>query len=63
MRKARLQGRVLQGLSGGGICCGYDLVRGGTGTRRINASEAKVVQAIFRDFAAGLSPPRDRQKT
>jgi site-specific DNA recombinase len=51
-----LQGRVLQGLSGGGICYGYDLVRGETGTRRINASEAKVVQAIFRDFAAGLSP-------
>jgi site-specific DNA recombinase len=49
-----LQGRVLQGL---GICYGYDLVRGETGTRRINASEAKVVQAaIFRDFAAGLSP-------
>jgi DNA invertase Pin-like site-specific DNA recombinase len=51
-----LQGRVLQGLSGGGICYGYDLVPGQTGSRRINASEAKVVKAIFRDFAAGLSP-------
>ena len=51
-----LQGRVLQGLSGGGVCYGYDLVPGETGSRRINASEAKVVQAIFRDFAAGLSP-------
>jgi site-specific DNA recombinase len=51
-----LQGRVLQGLSGGGVCYGYDLVPGETGSRRINAGEAKVVQAIFRDFAAGMSP-------
>jgi hypothetical protein len=51
-----LQGRVLQGLSGGGVCYGYDLIPGETGSRRINASAAKVVQAIFRDFAAGLSP-------
>jgi hypothetical protein len=51
-----LQGRVLQGLSGGGVCYGYDLVPGETGSRRINANEAEVVQAIFRDFAAGLSP-------
>ena len=51
-----LQGRVLQGLSGGGVCYGYDLVAGETGIRRINVREAKVVQAIFRDFSAGLSP-------
>jgi DNA invertase Pin-like site-specific DNA recombinase len=51
-----LQGRVLQGLSGGGICYGYDLVPGETGTRRINAGDAKVVQRVFRDYAAGLSP-------
>jgi hypothetical protein len=51
-----LQGRVLQGLSGGGVCYGYDLVPGETGSRRINASESKVVQAIFRDYEAGLSP-------
>jgi DNA invertase Pin-like site-specific DNA recombinase len=51
-----LQGRVLQGLSGGGVCYGYDMVAGETGIRRINVREAKVVQAIFRDFAAGLSP-------
>src|SRR5262245_39532300 len=51
-----LQGRVLQGLSGGGVCYGYDLVPGDTGSRHINASEATVVQAIFRDFVAGLSP-------
>ena len=53
-----LQGRVLQGLSGGGICYGYDLVPGETGVRRINESEAKVIRAIFRDFAAGQAPVR-----
>ena len=51
-----LQGRVLQGLSGGGICYGYDLVPGETGVRRINAVEAEVIRTIFRDYAAGLSP-------
>jgi DNA invertase Pin-like site-specific DNA recombinase len=51
-----LQGRVLQGLSGGGLCYGYELVPGETGSRRVKASEAKVVQGIFRDFATGLSP-------
>jgi len=51
-----LQGRVLQGLSGGGLCFGYDLLPGEKGVRRINESEAKVVQAIFRDYVAGLSP-------
>ena len=51
-----LQGRIVQGLSGGGICYGYNLVPGETGTRRINASEASAVQSIFRDYAAGLSP-------
>ena len=51
-----LQGRVLQGLSGGGICYGYDLVPGETGVRRINEVEAEVIRAIFRDYAAGLSP-------
>ncbi len=51
-----LQGRVMQGLSGGGLCYGYDLLTGETGVRRIIESEAKIVQAIFRDYAAGLSP-------
>jgi site-specific DNA recombinase len=51
-----LQGRIVQGLPGGGICYGYDLVPGETGTRRINASEANVVKRIFRDYSAGLSP-------
>ena len=34
-----LQGRVLQGLSGGSLCYGYDLLLGETGVRRINKSE------------------------
>jgi site-specific DNA recombinase len=51
-----LQGRVLQGLSGGGLCYGYDLLPGETGVRRINESEAKVIRAIFHDHAAGQSP-------
>src|SRR5262249_23092045 len=51
-----LQGRVLQGLSGGGLCYGYDLLTGETGVRRINESEANVVRSIFRAYAAGQSP-------
>jgi site-specific DNA recombinase len=51
-----LQGRVLQGLSGGGLCYGYNILPGETGVRRINETEAKVVRAIFRDYARGLSP-------
>src|SRR5262249_6304230 len=50
------QGRVLQGLSGGGLCYGYDLLPGETGVRRINEEEAAVVRTILRDYAAGLSP-------
>jgi DNA invertase Pin-like site-specific DNA recombinase len=51
-----LQGRVLQGLSGGGLCYGYDLLPGETGVRRINENEAKVIRSIFCDYAAGQSP-------
>ena len=51
-----LQGRVLQGLSGGGVCYGYDLLPGETGVRRINENEAKVIRSIFADYAAGQSP-------
>lgn len=51
-----LQGRILQGLSGGGLCYGYELVSGETGVRRINEVEAIVIQRIFRDYAAGQSP-------
>jgi site-specific DNA recombinase len=51
-----LQGRVLQGLSGGGLCYGYNLLPGETGVRRINESEARVIRSIFNDYAAGQSP-------
>jgi len=51
-----LQGRVLQGLSGGGLCFGYDLLPGETGVRRINEGEASVIRNVFRDYAAGRSP-------
>ena len=51
-----LQGRVLQGRSGGGLCYGYDLLPGETGVRRINEREAEVVRTIFQDYAAGQSP-------
>jgi site-specific DNA recombinase len=51
-----LQGRVLQGLSGGGLCYGSDLLPGETGVRRINESEARIIRSIFGDYAAGQSP-------
>jgi site-specific DNA recombinase len=51
-----LQGRVLQGLSGGGLCYGYDLLPGETGVRRVNEIEATVIRTIFGDYAAGQSP-------
>ncbi len=50
-----LEGRVRQGLSGGGLCYGYD-VAGRTGERTINAAEAETVRRVFREFAAGMSP-------
>ena len=58
-----LEGRVLQGRSGGGKCYGYrvvhehaadgSLVRGG---REIVEPEAEVVRRIFEAFASGRSP-------
>ncbi len=51
-----LQGRILQGLSGGGLCYGYDVLAGETGVRRINEREAKVIRTIFSSYAAGQSP-------
>jgi DNA invertase Pin-like site-specific DNA recombinase len=51
-----LEGRVRQGLSGGGLCYGYDLVIGQTGVRRINENQARVVRRIFEEYAAGRSP-------
>jgi site-specific DNA recombinase len=56
------RGRVEKGKSGGGLCFGYEVVRGlaadgqpVTGERRIEPAEADVVRRIFRDYAAGKS--------
>jgi site-specific DNA recombinase len=51
-----LEGRVRSGMSGGGICYGYDLVPGQTGVRKINEAEAMVVVRIFEEYAAARSP-------
>jgi DNA invertase Pin-like site-specific DNA recombinase len=58
-----LEGRVRQGLSGGGIAFGYDVIRksdaGGQpirGKRRINDVESVIVRRIFQEFAQGHSP-------
>ncbi len=58
-----LEGRVRQGLSGGGNAYGYDVIRefsaDGTpsrGKRRINAPEVAIVRRIFESFAGGRSP-------
>ena len=58
-----LAGRVEAGKSGGGICYGYDVVRGldargelQRGDRTINAERAEVVRRIFKMFADGSSP-------
>ena len=51
-----LEGRVRDGMSGGGLCYGYDLVPGQTGARRINEAEASIVRRIFHEYAAGRRP-------
>jgi len=58
-----LAGRVDAGKSGGGLCYGYDVVRGVDsrgeplrGDRMINAVQADVVRRIFTMFAVGVSP-------
>jgi site-specific DNA recombinase len=57
-----LRGRVEDGKSAGGLCYGYRVVKtisGGsvtTGEREIESEEARVVERIFRDFVAGISP-------
>src|SRR5262249_5159202 len=57
-----LRGRVEDGKSAGGLCYGY---RGGktttrasvtTGERETERTEAAIVERIFRDFVAGVSP-------
>jgi DNA invertase Pin-like site-specific DNA recombinase len=49
-------GKALQGKLPGGKAYGYDVVAPGTGERRINALEARIVSRIFREFADGSSP-------
>jgi site-specific DNA recombinase len=57
-----LRGRIEDGKSAGGLCYGYRVVKtlsGGnvtTGEREIEPAQAQVVERIFRDFIAGVSP-------
>ena len=57
-----LRGRIEDGKSAGGLCYGYRVVKtlsGGsvtTGQREIEQTEAAIVERIFRDFVAGVSP-------
>ena len=57
-----LRGRIEDGKSAGGLCYGYRVVKtisGGsvtTGEREIEPTEAPIVERIFRDFVAGVSP-------
>jgi site-specific DNA recombinase len=54
--KRGLLGRVLDGKSGGGLAFGYRLKSEDRGAREIEPGEARIVERIFRDFAAGHSP-------
>jgi site-specific DNA recombinase len=57
-----LRGRIENGEGAGGLCYGYRVVRAlngtdvTTGDREIESAEAAIVERIFRDFVAGLSP-------
>ena len=57
-----LRGRVEDGKSAGGICYGYRVLKTlnagtvTTGEREIDPEQAAVVERIFRDFVAGVSP-------
>lgn len=57
-----LRGRVEDGKSAGGLCYGYSVVKTlnagtvTTGEREIEPDEARIVERIFRDFIAGVSP-------
>jgi len=57
-----LRGRIEDGKSAGGLCYGYRVVKtisGGnvtTGEREIESSEAAIIERIFRQFVAGVSP-------
>ena len=57
-----LRGRVEDGKSAGGLCFGYRVVKAlnagtvTTGERQVVPEEARIVERIFRDFIAGVSP-------
>jgi DNA invertase Pin-like site-specific DNA recombinase len=57
-----LRGRIEDGKSAGGLCYGYRVVKTlnagtvTTGERDIDPEQAAVVERIFRDFVAGVSP-------
>lgn len=59
-----LRGRVEKGMSGGGNAFGYDVVKRFDpvtqecvrGERSINQAEAEIVQRIFKEYVAGISP-------
>jgi hypothetical protein len=57
-----LRGRIEDGKFAGGLCYGYRVVKtitGGsvtTGEREIEPGEVPIVERIFRDFVAGVSP-------
>jgi len=57
-----LRGRIEDGKSAGGLCYGYRVVKTlngasvTTGEREIEPPEAAIVERIFRDFVAGVSP-------
>ena len=57
-----LRGRVEDGKSAGGLCYGYRVVKTlntgtvTTGEREIDPEQTAVVERIFRDFVAGVSP-------
>ena len=57
-----LRGRIEEGKSAGGLCYGYRVVKTitdgnvTTGEREIEPAEAPIVERIFREFNAGVSP-------
>ena len=58
-----LRGRVEAGRSGGGLTYGYDVVKtldeigeAKRGEREVNPEQARIVERIFREYAAGQSP-------
>ena len=57
-----LRGRIEDGKSAGGLCYGYRVVKAlndgtvTTGEREIEPAEAAIVERMFREFVAGVSP-------